>query len=46
MEESVIAKCNEEIQPGDVIFYYHEFFGVRKEEERTQQVMEVDPSKG
>ncbi len=44
MEDSVITKCNEEIQPDDVIFYYHELFRVRKEGERTQQVMEVDPS--
>jgi hypothetical protein len=44
MEDSVIAKCNEEIQPGNVIFYYHELFGVSKEGERTQQVMGVDPS--
>jgi hypothetical protein len=43
-EETVIAKCNEEINPGDVIFYYHELFGARPEGERTQQVMEVDPS--
>jgi hypothetical protein len=43
-EDTVIAKCNEEIHPSDVIFYYHELIGVKPEGERTQQVMEVDPS--
>jgi len=40
----VITKRNEEIQPGDLIFYYHELFGARKEGERSQQLLEVDPS--
>lgn len=32
-EETEIAKDNEQINPGDVIFYYHELYGARKEGE-------------
>ncbi len=34
-EETEIAKANEQINPGYVIFYYHEVYGARKEGERT-----------
>lgn len=42
-EETIIAKANESISPGDVIFYYHELYGARKEGERTAQVLAIDP---
>ncbi len=42
-EGNLVALCGEPINPGDVIFYYHEAFGARPIGERYAIVVEIDP---
>lgn len=41
-EGTIIAKAGENFRPRYVIFYYHELFGCRKEEERITIVLRID----
>ena len=41
--KSVTILCGEPINPGDMIFYYHEAFGARPIGERYATVVEINP---
>ncbi len=41
--KSLTKLCREPINPGDMIFYYHEAFGARPIEERYATVVEINP---
>ncbi len=41
-EKSLTALCGDPLNPGDMIFYYHEAFGVRPIGERYASVVEID----
>ncbi len=42
-EKSLTALCGDPLNPGGMIFYYHEAFSVRSIGERYATVVEIDP---